>query len=144
MTSDMNSNLFLLPVLLSIALTMWLYIALAIAKRRAVAAGEVDESRRALHDDAWPDSVLQINNCIRNQFTVPVLFYVLSLMLWQLGETGPLAQALAWGFVASRYVHAWIHTGSNYVPHRRRVFMLGSLLVIAMTALAAVRLLAGS
>jgi hypothetical protein len=96
----------------------------------------VDLERRALHDDAWPDSVIKINNNIRNQFEVPVLFYVLTLLLWQLGDTGLLALSLAWSFVASRVVHAWIHTRSNYVPARRRVFMFGVLVVLAMTVVA--------
>lgn len=132
----MHSNLILLPALVQILLTIAMYVALAVAKVKAVKAGRVDLDRRALHDDAWPDSVMKINNNIRNQFEVPVLFYVLTLLLWQLGETGLLALALAWSFVGSRVVHAWIHTGSNYVPARRRVFMFGVLVVLAMTAVA--------
>ncbi len=115
-------DLIFLPALAQILLTIVVYGALAAAKARAVKGGLVDEDRRALHDDAWPESVLKINNNIRNQFEVPVLFYVLTIILWQLNETGVLAQLLAWTFVISRVVHAYIHTGSNYVPARRKVF----------------------
>ena len=139
----MPANLMVLPALAQVLLTILVYGKLAAAKARAVKAGQVDEGRRALHDDAWPDSVVQVNNNIRNQFEVPVLFYVLTLILWQLNETGVLAQSLAWLFVASRYVHAWIHTGGNYVPVRRRVFMLGCLVVLAMAGLALRAVLAG-
>ena len=132
----MPDNLILLPALAQVLLTILVYGALAAAKARAAKAGRVDEGRRALHDDAWPESVMQINNNIRNQFEVPVLFYVLTIILWQLNETGVLAQSLAWLFVVSRYVHAWIHTGSNYVPARRKVFMFGCVLVLAMAGLA--------
>ncbi|MFA6444542.1 MAG: MAPEG family protein, partial [Sterolibacterium sp.] len=97
----------------------------------------VDTARRALHDDAWPESVMKINNNIRNQFELPILFYVLTIVLWQLKETGALAQSLAWLFVASRCVHAYIHTGSNYVPARRKVFMFGCVVVMAMAGMAA-------
>jgi len=131
----MTTHLILLPLLLQIALTLGLYIALTRAKAKALAAGVVDEARRALHDDAWPDSVLQINNCIRNQFEVPVLFYVLVLALLQLEAAGWLAQLLAWLFVLSRLAHALVHTGSNQVPLRRRLFTLGCVLLMLMTAL---------
>ena len=117
----MPKDMLLLPVLVQVLLTIFLYVALAVAKSRAVKAGLVDLERRALHDDAWPESVMKINNNIRNQFEVPVLFYVI---------------ALAWLFVASRVVHAWIHTHSNYVPARRRVFTVGVVVVLAMAAVA--------
>lgn len=58
----MENSLIYAPVIVQVALTKWLYIALAIAKSRAVKRSEVNEERRALHDDAWPDSVLPINN----------------------------------------------------------------------------------
>lgn len=137
----MSEKLIFLPVLVQIALTFWLYIALTRAKSRAQAAGQVDEARRALHDDAWPEPVQQINNCIRNQFELPVLFYALVMVLWSLDTAGALAQLLAWLFVASRLVHAWIHIGSNYVPARRRAFTVGALALMAMTLLALVGVL---
>ncbi|MEL0168690.1 MAG: MAPEG family protein [Pseudomonadaceae bacterium] len=132
----MTANLIFLPVLAHMALVFWLYIALTRAKERAQAAGQVDEARRALHDDAWPESVQQINNCIRNQFELPVLFYALALVLWSVGAAGVLAQALAWLFLVTRLVHAWIHVGSNYVPARRRAFTVGVLALMAMTLVA--------
>ena len=138
----MPNNMLLLPVLAQVLLTIFLYVALAVAKGRALKAGLVDLERRALHDDAWPESVMKINNNIRNQFEVPILFYVLALMLWQLADASSLtlALALAWLFVASRIVHAWIHTHSNYVPARRRVFTIGAVVVLAMAAVALLHL----
>ncbi|UXI70184.1 MAPEG family protein [Tahibacter amnicola] len=131
----MSRNLILLPALAQVLLTIAVYVRLAAAKAKAVREGQVDPERRGLYDDAWPASVQKVNNNIRNQFEVPVLFYVLTIMLWQLGTTGPLAQALAWLFVGSRIVHAYIHTGSNIVPVRRKVFMAGCAIVVAMTVL---------
>lgn len=137
----MDNNYIFAPVLAQIALTLWLYIYLSIAKSRAVKSGEVDEARRALHDDAWPDSVLQINNCIRNQFEVPVLFYVLIGILWAAGGINVYIQLAAWGFVLSRIGHAVIHTGSNYVPLRRKLFTAGCVILIGMTVFSAYTIL---
>jgi hypothetical protein len=127
--------------LLQILLTLGLYISLAAAKSKAVALGQVDEARRALYEDAWPDSVQKINNNIRNQFEVPILFYVVVIVLWQLGDIGLLVQALAWLFVVSRFMHAFIHTGSNIVLIRRRVFSFGTLIVFVMAIVAVFRVL---
>jgi hypothetical protein len=129
----MKENYIFLPLVIQIGLVFWLYIYLAITKSRAMKAGQVDEQRRALHDDAWPDSVLQVNNCIRNQFEVPVLFYILVIVLWLTQSVNLVIHILAWVFVASRILHAYIHIGSNYVPMRRRVFMFGCLVLIIMT-----------
>jgi len=131
----MRSQLILLPLLVQVFLTIAVYVLLNVAKVRAVRRGEVDEARRSLHDDAWPDNVLQINNNIRNQFEVPVLFYVLALALLALNAVSPAAFAFAWLFVLSRIAHAYVHIGSNYVPMRRRIFAFGCVMVIALAVL---------
>lgn len=131
----MNNQLILLPVLVQLLLTIVLYISLVRRKVSAVKAGEVDDARRALHEDAWPDYVQQVNNCIRNQFEVPVLFYVVSISLLIVGAVNLPALVLAWAFVLSRVAHAIVHTGSNYVPTRRRLFLCGVGAVSLMTLL---------
>lgn len=132
----MENNLIFLPLLAQVLLVLILYIALARMKSKESELGNVDESRRALHDDAWPESVLKINNCIGNQFEIPVLFYVLILVIWAANAVNIFVHMLAWLFVLSRYVHAYIHTGTNYVPHRRGVFTVGCLLLLLLTLFA--------
>ena len=128
----MSSRAMLLPVFAQVLLTLAVYVLLSVAKSRALARGEVDLARRSLHDDAWPESVVKINNNIRNQFEVPVLFYVTSLALAAAPSVPTIAVVLAWGFVASRVVHAYVHIYPNHVPTRRRVFMVGWLLVLLL------------
>ncbi len=131
------SAMIFLPLLLQVLLTVIMYMFLVVAKARASRQGLVDLKRRALHSDAWPENVQQINNNIRNQFEVPVLYYILVVVLYQLGAADTVAQILAWLFVASRLLHAFIHTGSNVVPVRRLVFMVGCFVVLVMLVLAA-------
>lgn len=132
----MPTRLILLALITQIVLTLIVYLRLNSAKRAAVRRGEVDETRRALDEDAWPDSVRKINNNIRNQFELPVLFYTMVLTLVALDAAGTAAAVCAWLFVSSRIVHAWIHTGSNDVPWRRRAFMVGWLMVMALAVVA--------
>jgi hypothetical protein len=133
----MTRNLIFVPVLVQVLLTLAIYVLLIREKIRALKAGTVDKERRALHDDAWPNSVMKINNNIRNQFEVPVLFYVLSFALWALHAVHWLALAAATLFVLSRILHTWAHVGSNYVPTRRKVFTFGWWMVLALALLAA-------
>lgn len=136
----MSANLIFLPVLVQILLTLAGYIGLAIAKASAVKNKQVNETRRGLYDDAWPESVIKINNNIRNQFELPVIFYVLCFMLWALQAVTLFVLIVAWLFVLSRLVHAYIHTGSNYVPLRRNVFLFSNLMVLVMTVLVSLAL----
>lgn len=132
----MNRDLIFGPVLAQVLLTLIVYVLLVQAKIRAMKAGQVDMARRALHDDAWPDSVMKINNNIRNQFEVPVLFYAVAFSLWALDAVGAAAIAAAWLFAASRIFHAYVHIVPNYVPTRRRAFTVGWLIVVVMVCLA--------
>lgn len=128
----MSRDLIFLPVLVQVALTLAIYVVLIRAKIRAIKAGECDQARRALYDDAFPEYVLKINNNLRNQFELPVLFYVVALVLWALDAVHMVALAAAWLFAISRIVHAWIHCTTNVVAHRRRVFTVGWWILAAM------------
>ena len=132
----MNPDLIFLPVIAQILLVVILYLALSKAKVKSTEEGTVDETRRGLYDDAWPESVLKINNCIRNNFELPVLFYVLAMMLWALNYVNWIALTLAWAFVGSRYMHAYVHTGSNFVPLRRSIFKVSTVIVMVLSVCA--------
>ena len=127
-----NPAVIFWPVLVQILLTLSMYVLLLQRKKRAFNEGRVDEARRALHEDAWPDEVVQVNNNIRNQFHLPVLFYVICIMLWALQHVYVFTVILAWMFVFSRIVHAWVHVGSNYVPLRRRMFTFGVVMLFGL------------
>ena len=128
----MDQKLIFFPVLMQVLLTLLVYIGITKAKNKAVALGQVDESRRALHKDAWPDDVLKFTNNLTNQFEAPVLFFVLCFVVWATESINTLSIAFAWAFSISRYAHAYVHTGSNYVPLRKRLFMIGVVILIAL------------
>ena len=50
--------------------------------------------------------------------------------------------AIAWAFVATRTVHAYVHIYPNHVPTRRKVFMAGWVLVLLLLGLAVAEALA--
>lgn len=131
----MSRDWIFVPVIIQVFLTLFVYLRLLQVKKRAAAAGEVDRVRVALRDDAWPDYVIQVNNNIRNQFELPVLFYVLAILLWLLDSVHGVAVGAATVFVLSRIVHAGIHLSINAVPPRRHTFTVGWLAVLVMAVL---------
>ena len=139
-----NELLLMWALLAQVLLTVGVYLALLQRKRRAMAERSVDRARLALHADAWPEPVQQVNNNLRNQFELPVLFYVLVLLVLQLGRPGLAAVVLAWLFVLLRIVHAVVHVGSNHVPTRRNVFALATLAVLGLVVVVILRLLAAT
>jgi hypothetical protein len=48
--------------------------------------------------------------------------------------------ALSWAFVALRIGHSYIHTGSNHVPSRMKIYLAGFACVTAMWVWFALRL----
>lgn len=134
--TKVNKNIIFLPMLLHVFTTLLAYAILRIRRNKAASAGLVNEERRALHDDAWPDNVIQINNNIRNQFEAPTLFYALCLTLWCIDFVGMLGLATATLFSLSRLAHLYIHTNSNYVPRRRQAFTFGLAMVAVMFCVA--------
>ena len=137
----MNNNLILWPVLGQIVLTLSLYLRLLAAKKKAISAGGVDLSKTALHQEAWPDSVLKVNNNLRNQFETPILFYVVCLMLWGLKAADIPVVALSCLYVASRLAHSFIHTTSNIVKYRMPMFSLGVATLVGLLGMTAKALL---
>ncbi len=138
----MNSNLIFWPVLAQMVLTIIAFVLLGARKTKALKADEVDMTKAALDNDAWPESVLKVSNNIRNQFQLPLMFYVVCLVFFSLNAVNIVVLSLAWAFVISRIIHAWIHMGSNYVPARFRVFLIGFVILVIMLIFATKALLA--
>jgi len=131
----MNANHIFWPVLAQVFLTLTMFIVLGLRKAKAVKIGEVNRQQAALDNRVWPQEVLKVSNNIANQFEVPVLFYLLCLVLYSINAVGMVAIVLAWLFALSRFAHAYVHIGSNYVPLRLRLFLLGCFVLIAMLIL---------
>ncbi len=140
----MNQALILWPLVAQVILVVLLFIRLGQVKDRARAANLIDPERTALDNDAWPDEVRKVANSIRNQFQVPVLFFVVVLALHALDAVDIYALVFAWIFVATRVVHASIHISSNYVPSRTRAFKLSLVVLAILLALLIRALAAGS
>lgn len=129
----MNNDLIFLPVLAHIFLAFMLYIYLGIVKTRAVKEGSVDRQKTSLNSKAWPDYVVKVSNNLDNQFESPILFYMLSVIYYLTNHVGGVLVSILSIYVLSRYIHAYIHVTSNYVPHRFQIFRIGVLILLVLT-----------
>jgi len=109
-----------------------LYIRLGIEKSKAVNAGSADLEKTALNTKAWPQHVVKVSNNIGNQFETPMMFYILSVVLCVTNSVNVVVLSLMSIYVLSRYIHAYIHVTTNYVPHRFKVFLAGVLILLGL------------
>ncbi len=133
----------LLPLFVEVLLTFALMIWMARSRIGALKAGQVKMGDVALGQTNWPPRTQQISNCYHNQFQLPVLYYVLTILAIVTKHADYLFVIMAWLFVLSRYAHAYVHCTSNYVRHRFSAFLVGALILLAMWVIFAVRILLG-
>jgi len=137
----MNIQMVLLPVFVQVALTFALLVWMASARTKSVVRGETKIRDTALGQPAWPEQPTKISNCFNSQLQLPVLFYVLVIFALMTKLADLLFVVMAWIFVLLRLAHAYIHTTSNHVPTRFKVFAAGMLVLLAMWIIFAVRVL---
>lgn len=139
----MSMQAILLPLFVQVGLTLALMVWMGTVRVRSVRRGETRVRDIALGQPNWPAPVQQITNCYHNQYQVPVLFYVVVVLAIIARKADLLFVAMSWVFVASRILHAAIHTTSNNVGRRFYAFAVGALVLLAMWIIFAVRILLG-
>lgn len=70
-------------------------------------------------------------------FEQPTIFYAVALVLAVIGRGDGLALTLAWAYVASRVLHSVFQATVNKIEVRFTLFLLSSLVLIALTVVAA-------
>ena len=96
-----------------------------------VMKGEVRVDDIALDRNAWPARERQASNAFDNQFQLPVLFCVGALLALYFGPT-IFEVLLAWLFVVTRYVHAYVHVTDNHVVRRFAAYFAGLLILCVL------------
>ncbi len=135
----MSISAVLLPAYVQVGLTFLLLFWLGRSRVLALRAGDVRMADVALGERNWPKRILQIQNSYHSQFELPVLFYVLTALALVTRKADLAFVVMAWMFVASRLVHAYIFTTSNRVSQRFVVFLVGAVILMLMWILFAVR-----
>jgi hypothetical protein len=139
----MTDQSILLPLFVQIGLTFFLIIWMAKERTVLLQHRKVDWQDIALRQTPWPDRAQKIGNCFQNQFEIPILFYVLVVLEIMTRKADLLFVLMEWLFVATRVAHAYVFTTSNYVPLRGQFFIVGTIILLFMWGIFALRIFAG-
>jgi hypothetical protein len=124
----MNQTAIFWPMLAHVLLVYIVYGVMGRRRYGAVRSGEAKAGQFRTRATEPASSVTVANN-LSNQFELPVLFHVLCLALYATSGVNYLTLALMWIFIATRYVHAWIHLTSNRLVLRSRAFFVGAVVL---------------
>ncbi len=119
------------PIIAHVALVYFLYMLLSYRRQKLVRGGKIRRSNYRENRDE-PAEGLVVKHCLANQFELPVLFYACCVLLYMTEADNLVAVVLAWIFVASRYLHAFIHVTSNNLHYRSPLFACGYVVLGAM------------
>lgn len=122
----MSVQEILLPLFVEVILTFLLMIALLPLRARDFKSGTANYGNIALREPNWSKHSLQVSYSFSNQFDLPVLFYILTILAYVTHLAGLVFVVLAWIFVIFRILQAVVHVTSNDVRFRGLFFMVGA------------------
>ena len=134
----------LLPLFVEVILTFLLMLRMGALRGRDFRTGNVKPQDVALREPNWPQRTAQAANSFSNQFELPVLFYVLTILEWVTRHAGTIFVTLAWIFVVCRLLQAYVHVTSNIVRLRGAFYSVGALVLMIMWAIYIVQVLTGT
>ena len=137
----MSVQMVLLPVFVLVALTFAVFFGMAGNRMKAMSSGQAKPNDILAGTVKWPSRAAQFGDCFRNQFEVPVLFYVLIAIGLPLRRIDLVLVLLSWVFVITRYAHAGIFVTSNGLQPRAMAFFSGTLVLLAMWIYFAIKML---
>ncbi|TNE32088.1 MAG: MAPEG family protein [Alphaproteobacteria bacterium] len=89
-------------------------------------------------DNILPAKVQWIAHNYNHLHEAPTVFYAVALVLAVTGQGGGLNATLGWAYVGLRVLHSLVQVTSNRIMVRFSVFVLSSLVLIALVVHAAI------
>jgi hypothetical protein len=120
------------PAFAQVLLTFVVLVIMGVRRSASMREKKHNFKDVALGQDVWAVQATKAARNFTNQFEVPVLFYAACAMGLAAGRLDQTFVGLAWAFVATRTVHAFIHLWPNKVPMRALAFLIGAIIVLAM------------
>ncbi len=129
----MSQTWILYPLFAMALLTLLVSVRMLRMRVRAVREGSLRLSYFRTNQGAEaPMPLTQTTQHFDNLFEMPVLFYVITIIIYVTHSATPLLLVLAWAYVGLRLGHAYVHMTYNNVLHRLNVFLASTLVMFAM------------
>ena len=139
----MTLPMMLAPLFVLVLMTFVIGFLLAGLRGPALTRGEVRPEQVSLREPNWPSRALQVGYSFQNQFELPLLFYVLTILAIISKHADFLFVVMAWIFVLTRLAHAYVHCTSNNLRVRGSLFGIGALVLMIMWLIFMVRIMLG-
>jgi hypothetical protein len=139
----MSIQMILLPLVVQVALTFALMLGMMYRRSSSLLRGETRIEDIAMREPNWPKQATLFAYAFGNQFELPVLFYVLTILAIITRQADLLFVLLAWVFVVLRIFQALVHVTSNNVRFRGAWYGAGALVLLIMWIIFVVRILLG-
>ena len=139
----MTLPMILAPLFVLVLMTFAIGFILAAMRVPPLTRGEVRPETVSLRQPNWPPRALQVGYSFQNQFEMPVLFYVLTILAIISKHADFLFVVMAWIFVLTRLAHAFVHCTSNNLRARGALFGIGALVLAIMWLIFMVRIMLG-
>jgi hypothetical protein len=139
----MSVPTILAPLFVQVLLTLALMLGMMIFRGQALMSGATRLESIAMREPNWPRQAALFANCFGNQFELPVLFYVLTILSMMTRHADLLFVLLAWVFVAMRVLQALVHVTSNDVRFRGGFYGAGAIVLLVMWLIFIVKIMLG-
>ncbi len=131
----------LLPLFIEVLLTFGVMFGMMYFRTSSLQRGETRLKDIALREPNWPVRATQFGYAFANQFELPILFYVLTILEIVTRRADLLFVFLAWIFVMMRVSQAWVHVTNNDVRVRGAFYGVGAIMLVIMWLIYIVRIL---
>jgi hypothetical protein len=139
----MSLQAVLSPLFVEVILTFAVMLLMGKLRNDDYRSGAVKPQDIALREPRWPARTTQVAHSFSNQFELPVLFYVLTILEWVTRHAGYAFVVLAWIFVICRLLQAYVHVTNNRVRRRGAFYSVGALVLMVMWGIYMVEVLTG-
>jgi hypothetical protein len=124
------------------ALAAWTFLVLLLipfVRVRSVRRREIGPNDfKYGESSAVPPDVSIPNRNYMNLLELPMLFYVVSMVLYVTAGATPLVVYVAWAYVTLRVIHSMIHLSYNHVLHRLAAFTLSNAALVSLWVIAGI------
>ena len=137
----MSVRFVLLPLFVEVLLTFGVMFGMMYFRTTSLRRGEARLADISLREPNWPRRATQFGYAFANQFELPVLFYVLTILVIITRHADLVFVLLAWIFVLMRVLQAVVHVTNNNVRMRGAYYGVGALILFIMWIIYIVRII---
>jgi len=130
-----------LPLFVEVLLTFGVMFGMMYFRTSTLRRGETRLADISLREPNWPRRATQFGYAFANQFELPVLFYILTILVIITRHADLLFVLLAWIFVLMRVLQAVVHVTYNNVRMRGAYYGVGALILFIMWLIYIVRII---